>query len=137
MHLRVSPFIITPQSSHFHSLKKGVPHQYRSVAWQEPGYTAGGEQLLGLACSIINNNVSMYIFLHILYLYKYNTYIYSIHKTLHYRDFSHGPRLKNPPASAGDKGSIPVPGRCHVPWSILAREPQVLSLCSGARRRNY
>ena len=24
--------------------------------------------------------------------------------------------VKNPPASAGDTGSIPGPGRCHMPW---------------------
>ena len=25
--------------------------------------------------------------------------------------------VKNPPANAGDTGSIPGPGRSHVPWS--------------------
>ena len=24
---------------------------------------------------------------------------------------------KNPPANAGDMGSVPDPGRCHMPWS--------------------
>ena len=30
------------------------------------------------------------------------------------RDFPGG---KNPPAKAGDTGSIPGPGRSHIPWS--------------------
>ena len=33
------------------------------------------------------------------------------------RDFSGGPMVKNPPANARDKGSIPGPGRSHMPWS--------------------
>ena len=32
-------------------------------------------------------------------------------------DFPGGPVVKNPPANAGDRGSIPGPGRSHVPWS--------------------
>ena len=32
-------------------------------------------------------------------------------------DFSGGSVVKNPPASAGDMGSIPGPGRSHMPWS--------------------
>ena len=31
--------------------------------------------------------------------------------------FLGGPVVKNPPANAGDMGSIPGPGRFHVPWS--------------------
>ena len=34
---------------------------------------------------------------------------------------------KNPPANAGDVGSIPGPGRFHMPRSSEAREPQLLS----------
>ena len=30
-------------------------------------------------------------------------------------DFPGGPVVKNPPASAGDTGSIPGPGRFHMP----------------------
>ena len=30
-------------------------------------------------------------------------------------DFSGDPTVKNPPAKGGDTGSIPGPGRCHVP----------------------
>ena len=41
------------------------------------------------------------------------------------------------PADAGDTGSSPGLGRSHMPWSIWAREPQLLSLrvwslCSAA-----
>ena len=31
------------------------------------------------------------------------------------QDFSGGPEVRNPPCSAGDVGSIPGPGRVHVP----------------------
>ena len=34
-----------------------------------------------------------------------------------WRDFPGGAVVKNPPASAGDMGSIPGPGRTHMPWS--------------------
>ena len=32
-------------------------------------------------------------------------------------DFLGGPVVKNPPANAGDMGSIPGPGRSHMPWA--------------------
>ena len=32
-------------------------------------------------------------------------------------DFPRGPVVKNPPANAGDMGSIPGPGRFHVMWN--------------------
>ena len=32
-------------------------------------------------------------------------------------DFPGGPVVKNPPANAGDMGSIPCPERFHMPWS--------------------
>ena len=32
-------------------------------------------------------------------------------------DFPGGTVVKNPPASAGDMGSIPGSGRSHMPWS--------------------
>ena len=32
-------------------------------------------------------------------------------------DFSGGPVVKNPPANAGNAGSIPSPGRPHMPYS--------------------
>ena len=41
--------------------------------------------------------------------------------------------VKNLPASAGDMGSIPDPGRSHIPQSNVARVPQLLSLCSRAQ----
>lgn len=31
-------------------------------------------------------------------------------------DFPSDPKVKNPPANAGDVGSTPGPGRFHVPW---------------------
>ena len=33
------------------------------------------------------------------------------------RDFPGGAVVKNPPANAGETGSIPGPGRSHMPWS--------------------
>ena len=34
--------------------------------------------------------------------------------------------VKNPPANAGDTGSIPDPGRSHMQWSNSAWQPQLL-----------
>ena len=42
------------------------------------------------------------------------------------RDFPGGTVVKNPPVSAWDAGSIPGPGRSHMPQSNLARAPQLL-----------
>ena len=46
--------------------------------------------------------------------------------------FPGGTVVKNPPANAGDTGSIPGPGRSHMPPQLLnlrsrAHEPQLLS----------
>ena len=41
--------------------------------------------------------------------------------------FPGGPVVKNPPANAGDTGSIPGLGRSHMPRSNWARAPQLLS----------
>ena len=49
-------------------------------------------------------------------------------------DFPGGAVVKNPPANAGDTGSIPGPGRSHMPWSNWAHVPQLLSLHSRARK---
>ena len=38
--------------------------------------------------------------------------------------------VKNPPDDAGDTGSIPDPGRSHLPQSNKARVPLLLRLCS-------
>ena len=46
--------------------------------------------------------------------------------------FPGGCVVKNPPASTGDTGSIPDPGRSHMSQSDKARVPQLLSLCSRA-----
>ena len=32
-------------------------------------------------------------------------------------DYPSGAVVKNPPTNAGDTGSIPGPGRYHMPWS--------------------
>ena len=40
--------------------------------------------------------------------------------------------VKNPPANAEDKGSIPDPGRSHMPRGNKAHVPQLLSQCSRA-----
>ena len=48
------------------------------------------------------------------------------------RDFPDGPGVKNLPAHAGDVGSIPGPGRPHMPQGNKARVPQLLSPRSGA-----
>ena len=45
--------------------------------------------------------------------------------------------IKNPPASAGDPGSIPDPGRSHVPQSNYANALQLVSLCSRAWEPSY
>ena len=47
-------------------------------------------------------------------------------------DFPGSVVVKNPPANAGDMGSIPGLGGPHTWQSNLAREPQLLSLCSKA-----
>ena len=44
--------------------------------------------------------------------------------------FPGGAVAKNPPANAGDTGSIPGQGRSHVPRSNKSRAPQLLSLRS-------
>jgi len=47
--------------------------------------------------------------------YVCRTYIKLILK-MHSRGFPTGPVVKNPPANGGDTGSIPGPGKFHVPW---------------------
>ena len=49
-------------------------------------------------------------------------------------DFPGGAVVKNPPANAGDTGSIPGPGISHMPQSNEARVPQLLSLRSRAHK---
>ena len=44
-----------------------------------------------------------------------------------------GSVVKNLPVNVGDRGSIPGPGRSHMPWSNSAHGPQLLNLCSRAR----
>ena len=52
------------------------------------------------------------------------------HKTS-LRGFPGGSAVKNPPANAGDMGSISGPGRSHMPQSSEAHAPQLLGLCRG------
>ena len=47
--------------------------------------------------------------------------------------FPAGSGVKNPPANAGDMGSIPGPEGSHMPKSNEARKPQLLRLCSGVQ----
>ena len=47
--------------------------------------------------------------------------------------FPGGSVVKSLPASAGDTGLIPDPGRSHTLQSISACAPLLLSLCSRAR----
>ena len=41
--------------------------------------------------------------------------------------------VESSPANAGDMGSGPGLGGCHMPWNSWAHVPQLLSLHSGAR----
>ena len=54
-------------------------------------------------------------------------------ETSRVRGLPGGLAVKNPPASAGDRGSIPGPGRSHTLLSNEARGPQPLGLCSGVQ----
>ena len=47
--------------------------------------------------------------------------------------FPGGSVVKNPPANAGDTGSIPDPGRSHVLWGNQAGMQQPLSWCPRAQ----
>ena len=51
--------------------------------------------------------------------------------------FPGGPVVKNPPASAGDTGSVPAPGVPHTPWrnSPRATLPSLLVEAHTAQRR--
>ena len=53
------------------------------------------------------------------------------------RGFPGGSVVKNLPASAGDTGSSPGPGRSHMPRGIWTHAPHGLSLCSGAPERQH
>ena len=45
--------------------------------------------------------------------------------------FPDGPVVKNFPCSARNMGSVPGLGRLHMPWSNLARVPQLLNPCAA------
>ena len=44
------------------------------------------------------------------------------------------PVFKNLPANVGDKGSIPGPGRSHMPWNNQVSAAQLLSKGSATRK---
>ena len=44
------------------------------------------------------------------------------------------PVFKNLPANVGDKGSIPGPGRSHMPWNNQVSAAQLLSKSSATRK---
>ena len=46
------------------------------------------------------------------------------------KGFPGGAVVENPPANAGDMGSIPGPGKSHMPQSNQAHAPQLLSPCA-------
>ena len=64
-------------------------------------------------------------------------YLFKLSKNLQRRGLPGGSVVKNPPANAGDMGSVPSLGRSHVPWSSWARVPQLWNLCSGAQACSY
>ena len=49
------------------------------------------------------------------------------------RGFPGGPGVKNPPANAGDTGSIPGLGRSHMPRGNKACSPQLESLWAATK----
>ena len=55
-------------------------------------------------------------------------------KTVWYWGFPGGAVVESLPANAGHMGSSPGPGESHMPRSNWACAPQLLSLCSGARK---
>ena len=52
-----------------------------------------------------------------------DAWIWGITKTIS-SGFPGGPLVKNLPCNVGNTGSIPGPGRPHMPWSKLAQAPQ-------------
>ena len=48
------------------------------------------------------------------------------------KDFPAGPVVETLPASAGDMGSIPGPGRFHMPLDNLVHAPQLWAHMSPA-----
>ena len=56
--------------------------------------------------------------------------IFYYNKKKNYRDFPGSPVVKNPPANAGDTGSIHSLGRSYIPQSNQAHVPLLLSPCT-------
>ena len=53
------------------------------------------------------------------------------------RGFPGGSGVKNPPATAGDRGLVPDLGRSHLPQGNRTHAPQLLSLCCRAREPQF
>ena len=49
--------------------------------------------------------------------YRLTSLSHNYLRNVHCRDFPGGAVVENPPASAGGTGSIPSPGRSHMPWN--------------------
>ena len=70
--------------------------------------------LLGHKCSVC---VTIYLCIHV-YLHAHLKF---------FLDFPGGPMVKNPPANAGDTGSIPNPGRLHMPQGTCLIQEDCIS----------
>ena len=82
-------------------------------------------RFMSIRCNIglININIGVKVFSS-----NFIFRIYVIIKSM-WEGFPGGAVVGSLPASAGDTGSSPGLGRCHMPRSNGAREPQLLSLC--------
>ena len=60
------------------------------------------------------------------------SFVHLVHQ-IFIQGFPGGSVVKNPPANAGDRSSIPDPGRSHTLQSKKAHEPQLVSPHSGAQ----
>ena len=79
-------------------------------------------------CSRLEVRVSLYTIILILFKVYNSVFQYHLKGA---QDFPGGPVVKNPPASAGDTGSIPGLGRSHVPRGNYAHAPQLLNPLIG------
>ena len=113
---------------HFHALEKEMAAHSSVLAWRIPGTGEPGGLLstgshrvrhnwsnLAAAAEwekILTNEATDKRLISKIYkqLMEFNI-------KLQQQGFPGGSVVKNPPANAGDMGSIPDPGRSHVPWS--------------------
>ena len=129
---------------HFHALEKEMAAHSSVLAWRIPGTGEPGGLLstgshrvrhnwsnLAAAAEwekILTNEATDKRLISKIYkqLMEFNI-------KLQQQGFPGGSVVKNPPANAGDMGSIPDPGRSHMPQSNRASAPPLLSLFSRAR----